>query len=75
LQAVIKGDSGIPSLARAADYIIIHIRARPHATIAQNAGTVIDGDGEQSGRVYSEHRRGYLINGKLLRPARVAVLK
>jgi molecular chaperone GrpE (heat shock protein) len=37
--------------------------------------TVIDGDGEQSGRVYSEHRRGYLINGKLLRPARVAVLK
>ena len=39
------------------------------------AMTVIDGDGEQSGRVYSEHRRGYLINGKLLRPARVAVLK
>jgi len=39
------------------------------------AMTLIDGDGEQSGRVYSEHRRGYLINGKLLRPARVAVLK
>ena len=39
------------------------------------AMTVIDGDGEQSGRVYSEHRRGYFINGKLLRPARVAVLK
>jgi molecular chaperone GrpE len=37
--------------------------------------TVIDGNGEQSGTVYSEHRRGYLINGKLLRPARVAVLK
>src|ERR1043165_3806691 len=36
--------------------------------------TMIDGDGEQSGTVYSEHRRGYLINGKLLRPARVAVL-
>ena len=37
--------------------------------------TVIEGNGEQSGTVYSEHRRGYLINGKLLRPARVAVLK
>ena len=39
------------------------------------AMTVIDGDGEQSGKVYSEYQRGYLINGKLLRPARVAVLK
>jgi molecular chaperone GrpE len=37
--------------------------------------TMIDGDGEKSGTVYSEHRRGYLMNGKLLRPARVAVLK
>ena len=39
------------------------------------AMTMIDGDGEQSGTVYSEHQRGYLMNGKLLRPARVAVLK
>ena len=39
------------------------------------AMTVIDGAGEQSGTVYSEHRRGYFINGKLLRPARVTVLK
>ncbi len=39
------------------------------------AMTMIDGDGEQSGTVYSEYRRGYLINGRLLRPARVAVLK
>ena len=39
------------------------------------AMTMIDGNGEQSGTVYSEYRRGYLINGKLLRPARVAVLK
>lgn len=39
------------------------------------AMTVIDGNGQESGRVYSEHRRGYLMNGKLLRPARVAVLK
>jgi len=37
--------------------------------------TVIDSDGEKSGTVYTEHRRGYLINGQLLRPARVAVLK
>ena len=39
------------------------------------AMAMIDGDEEQSGTVYSEHRRGYLMNGKLLRPARVAVLK
>ena len=40
-----------------------------------DAVTVIDGDEEQSGTVYSEYQRGYLMNGKLLRPARVAVLK
>jgi len=39
------------------------------------AMTMIDGEGEQSGTVYSEYRRGYVLNGKLLRPARVAVLK
>lgn len=39
------------------------------------AMTMIDSDGEQSGTVYSEHRRGYFMDGKLLRPARVAVLK
>jgi molecular chaperone GrpE len=39
------------------------------------AMTVIDSDGEESGTVYTEHRRGYFINGELLRPARVAVLK
>ena len=39
------------------------------------AMTMIDGDEEQSGTVYSEYRRGYLMNGKLLRPARVAVLR
>ena len=39
------------------------------------AMTMIDGDGELSGTVYSEHRRSYFMNGKLLRPARVAVLK
>ena len=39
------------------------------------AMTVVDSDGEGSGTVYTEHRRGYFINGELLRPARVAVLK
>ena len=39
------------------------------------AMTVIDSDGEESGTVYTEHRRGYFINGELLRPARVAVLR
>jgi len=39
------------------------------------AMTVIDGNGEQSGTVYSEYQRGYLMNVKLLRPARVAVMK
>ena len=39
------------------------------------AMSVVDSDGEKSGTVYTEHRRGYLINGELLRPARVSVLK
>jgi molecular chaperone GrpE len=39
------------------------------------AVAVIDGDSEQSGTVYSEQQRGYLMNRKLLRPARVAVFK
>jgi molecular chaperone GrpE len=37
--------------------------------------TMIDGDGDGSGTVYAEERRGYFMNGELLRPARVAVLK
>lgn len=39
------------------------------------AMTMIDGDGDESGTVYAEERRGYFMNGELLRPARVAVLK
>ena len=39
------------------------------------AMALIDGDGDESGIVYAEHRRGYFMNGELLRPARVAVLK
>ncbi len=36
---------------------------------------VIEGRGQESGTIFAEERRGYLINGELLRPARVAVLK
>ena len=39
------------------------------------AMTVIDSDGGESGTVYAEARRGYFMNGKLLRPALVAVLR
>ena len=48
---------------------------RPFDPIVHEAMTVIDSDGEESGMVYTEHRRGYFINGELLRPALVAVLK
>jgi hypothetical protein len=38
--------------------------------------SVIDADdGRESGTVYAEERRGYLMNGELLRPARVVVLR
>ena len=47
----------------------------PFDPTVHEAMTVIDSDGEESGTVYSEHRRGYFIKGELLRPARVAVLK
>ena len=47
----------------------------PFDPTVHEAMTVIDSDGEESGTVYTEHRRGYSINGELLRPARVAVLK
>ena len=48
---------------------------RPFDPTVHEAMTVIDSDGEESGTVHTEHRRGYFINGELLRPARVAVLK
>ena len=49
---------------------------KPFDPTVHEAMTVIDSDGEEeSGMVYTEHRRGYFINGELLRPARVAVLK
>ncbi len=48
---------------------------KPFDPTVHEAMTVIDGDGERSGTVCTEHRRGYFLNGELLRPARVAVLK
>lgn len=48
---------------------------KPFDPTVHEAMIVIDSDGEESGTVYTEHRRGYLINAELLRPARVAVLK
>jgi molecular chaperone GrpE len=47
----------------------------PFDPTVHEAMTMIDSDGEGSGTVYTEHRRGYFINGELLRPARVGVLK
>lgn len=47
----------------------------PFDPTVHEAMTIIDSDGEGSGTVYTEHRRGYLINGELLRPAQVGVLK
>jgi len=48
---------------------------KPFDPTVHEAMTVIDGDGNESGTVYAEYQRGYLINGELLRPALVAVLK
>jgi molecular chaperone GrpE len=48
---------------------------KPFDPTLHEAITVIDGDGDESGTVYAEHRRGYFMNGELLRPARVAVLR
>ena len=47
----------------------------PFDPAVHEAMTMIDSNGEGSGTVYTEHRRGYLINGELLRPAQVGVLK
>jgi len=48
---------------------------KPFDPTVHEAITMIDRHEEESGTVYTEHRRGYFINGELLRPARVAVLK
>jgi len=48
---------------------------KPFDPTIHEAVTVIDSDERASGTVYAEERPGYFINGELLRPARVAVLK
>lgn len=48
---------------------------KPFDPTVHEAIAMIDSDGNESGTVYAEDRRGYLINGELLRPARVTVLK
>ena len=48
---------------------------QPFDPTLHEAMTVIESDGGESGTVYAEARRGYFMNGKLLRPALVAVLK
>ena len=47
----------------------------PFDPTVHEAMTMIDSDGQGSGTVYTEHRRGYFINGERLRPAGVGVLK
>lgn len=48
---------------------------KPFDPTVHEAMTVIDGEAQDAGTVYAEYQRGYLIDGELLRPARVAVLK
>lgn len=55
--------------------IPFYSEGKPFDPKVHEAIIVIDNDGDESGTVYAEHRRGYFINGELLRPARVAVLK
>jgi molecular chaperone GrpE len=48
---------------------------KPFDPTVHEAVAVIDGEAKDSGTVYAEYQRGYLMNGELLRPARVAVMK
>lgn len=48
---------------------------QPFDPTVHEAMSVIDSDSHESGTVYAEDRRGYLMNGQLLRPARVTVLR
>ncbi|HEU4507671.1 MAG TPA: nucleotide exchange factor GrpE [Pyrinomonadaceae bacterium] len=49
---------------------------QPFDPMVHEAISVIEGDdGSESGTVYAEEQRGYLMNGELLRPARVVVLR
>jgi molecular chaperone GrpE len=48
---------------------------QPFDPTIHEAMTMIDSEGGESDTVYAEARRGYFMNGRLLRPALVAVLK
>lgn len=48
---------------------------KPFDPTVHEAIAMIDSDGDESGTVYTEDRRGYFMVGELLRPARVTVLK
>ena len=48
---------------------------RPFDPNLHEAVSVVEGDGQASGVVRSEERRGYLWDGELLRPSRVTVVK
>src|SRR5688500_17921307 len=48
---------------------------KPFDPTVHEAMTLIDSDGNVSGMVYAEYRPGYFINGELLRPAPLVVLK
>ena len=48
---------------------------KPFDPTIHEAVSVIESHEGESGTVYAEERPGYFINGELLRPARVAVLK
>ncbi len=48
---------------------------KPFDPTIHEAVALIDTEDGESGTVYAEERPGYFINGELLRPARVAVLK
>ena len=48
---------------------------KPFDPTVHEAIAMIDSEGDESDTVYAEDRCGYFINGELLRPARVTVLK
>ena len=48
---------------------------RPFDPNLHEAVSVVEGDGQESGVVHAEERRGYLWDGELLRPSRVTVVK
>lgn len=50
-------------------------QGEPFDPAVHEALSVVESDRHESGTVYEENRRGYFWNGKLLRPARVIVVR